>query len=80
MKTVNFFSYVNEPVMSKPDENDGGEEEELVDPDANKSNNAPANGVDINFEKKFKDLEEALGVMGDKHDNVCHSPNQLFMK
>jgi len=62
--------YVNEPVMSKPDENDGGEEVELVDPDANKSNNAPANRVDINFEKKFKDLEEALGVMGDKNDNV----------
>ena len=80
MKTVNFSSYVNEPVMSKPDENDGGEEVELVDPDANKSNNAPANRVDINFEKKFKDLEEALGVMGDKNDNVCHSPNQLFMK
>jgi len=63
--------YINEPVMSKPDENGGGEEVELADPDTHKNSDGPANKEETNFEKKFKDLQEALGTLGDKNDNVC---------
>ena len=59
-ENVNCFRYVNEPVMSKPDGNGGGEEMELVDPNPHKDNNGPANEETNNFDDKFQAMQDAL--------------------